>query len=360
MEFAKKRDNFSLTEEANLVDGSEDVQEQKNKEEVNLLPMALDFEFPELRRAGKDTEQVEADKVSMREKVSKRQAAISSISSHKADLASMSERITAPTMSFDWEDNRDGGEEEWDALEVEVPQEVKSAGGKRGLLMQTLRRSVSFQQAKQFVPSVTELSRSATGSSLDLSASRAESSSSLLGGKHDLLAAAADSQSSADAKHHPVGSKAGQVDDAGGMGSGKNTTGPAAASQKSDGDEPSLWKQLLEREKEMEAAKSKEAAAGSATTQLPRGPVGSAAAADSNASPARQSPCMQPLRAQLGRDRISSMCQMHQQQPLPARARPPYAPMPSRRPSQRWWLRRKGRLAWQVRLLLRRWKSQPS
>jgi len=74
-----------------------------------------------------------------------RQTSISVTTSHNVDIHKMKEILTAPSLSFDWEQRDD--EDEEGGLEVDIPDsEVRES--KRDILRDQLRRSMSATQAK--------------------------------------------------------------------------------------------------------------------------------------------------------------------------------------------------------------------
>eukprot|EP00929_Paragymnodinium_shiwhaense_P026938 TRINITY_DN1591_c1_g1_i3.p1 TRINITY_DN1591_c1_g1~~TRINITY_DN1591_c1_g1_i3.p1 ORF type:complete len:1033 (-),score=365.48 TRINITY_DN1591_c1_g1_i3:341-3439(-) len=206
MEAARKSGQWSLCLEANLVDNDAAADDGADV----VVPQTLSFKdisFPELVRTASAEElkrKEEEEKEKLRQRFRSRQSEIKAASSHKVDIGAVKEKLLAPTFSFDWANRAADSEEEEDALEVEVPEELASQESRRALLTQHLKRSVSFHQAKQLGPkkakgginrSASNLSLGGASSVADLSQSQPEPSAGSKGAQQSTPTSAAQSGS---------------------------------------------------------------------------------------------------------------------------------------------------------------------
>jgi hypothetical protein len=92
----------------------------------------------------------------LRSKNLERQAQITSQSSCGVDLEEVHNTITAPTFSFDWQARQGDDEDDEDnggfSLEVGVPEQDARKDSRRGLLKESIQRSVSLRLAQELLP----------------------------------------------------------------------------------------------------------------------------------------------------------------------------------------------------------------
>lgn len=135
---AEKNLRWSLSRKVNLAEHSDN----EGADEVS----------PELVFKGKEQTLTEAFKAvrkegrtNFRTQIVKKQAEVNVSSSHNINMEEMQNRLTAPSLSFDWEEK--GSESEEDMLKVDMPEE-ESKNSKRNLFKDQLQRSASFHMAK--------------------------------------------------------------------------------------------------------------------------------------------------------------------------------------------------------------------
>mmetsp|Transcript_16458 Transcript_16458/g.38647 ORF Transcript_16458/g.38647 Transcript_16458/m.38647 type:complete len:918 (-) Transcript_16458:151-2904(-) len=149
MDQARKNGNYSLTLESNLVtEGRGDELERLDPASAGLAGLS----FPE-RRPSEAVEESNANaasrttKQSLRTQAVQRQAKIAATATHNLDLERM-KALTGPSFSFDWEAK---GDDEDDGLEVDLPESEKREVGRRNIMTDQLRRSVSFKHANSIL-----------------------------------------------------------------------------------------------------------------------------------------------------------------------------------------------------------------
>eukprot|EP00913_Durusdinium_trenchii_P024229 g22748.t1 len=120
--------------------------------------MQMDVRFPTRKSSeGSNEDAAELLKQQWRSQLEPKKDKIEANSSHGLDLQKMCDRLTAPSLSFDWEepesdeDHRPAARPAGPAgiLQVELPASAKTSEGRRALLREEIKRSLSFKQAKE-------------------------------------------------------------------------------------------------------------------------------------------------------------------------------------------------------------------
>ncbi|CAK0802360.1 unnamed protein product [Prorocentrum cordatum] len=142
-ERVQKSGRFSLELEANLADDSGAEQNADGAVEDTLS--FLEVKFPE--RQGASTRDTGSLKRNLGSQMAVRHAEIHTKSSHDMDLDKARSLLTAPKLSFDWEDRTFEDEAEG-GLDVVADITATKGDSKRDLFRDVMRRSVSFRQAK--------------------------------------------------------------------------------------------------------------------------------------------------------------------------------------------------------------------
>jgi hypothetical protein len=149
---AQKSLRWSLSRPSNLADFSDNEGEDEISPEVK---------FKQKEKVENHKEIKEQSRMQLRSNVITRQNSISVSSSSHLNLEEMRDYLTAPSLSFDWEDK--GSDDEEDLLEVAVPQD-EMPNSRRNLFKDQLHRAASFHQAKGLSRTKSNLSRSLSSS----------------------------------------------------------------------------------------------------------------------------------------------------------------------------------------------------
>jgi len=135
---AEKTFRWSLARPSNLAEFSDnEVDEDDISPELKFKVRQQPADFKEIS---------ERNRLQLKNAVAARKTEISASSSHNIDLEQMQDRLTAPSMSFDWEEK--GSDDEGDnLLEVDVPVE-ETFSSRREIFREQMSRASSFHQAK--------------------------------------------------------------------------------------------------------------------------------------------------------------------------------------------------------------------
>lgn len=134
---AQKSLRWSLARSSNLAEYSD------NEIEDDEISPELKFKGKERPEGFKEI--TEQNRKAFVTNVASRKTEISVTASHNVDLEEMQDMLTAPSLSFDWEEK--GSDDEENLLEVDMPEE-ESQNTRRAMFGDMLRRSASFHQAK--------------------------------------------------------------------------------------------------------------------------------------------------------------------------------------------------------------------
>lgn len=272
MAAARKMGSFSLMLDCNLADISDSEAPQINADgkerPATRSEIAFAAKFPERKAAPQDGSGVNQER--LRSRVVTRQTAVSVASSHDLDLEKVADLLTAPTLSFDWED-KDASDDE-DGLEVALPDIARLKNSKRDVFKDQLKRSVSFNQAKS-------LSRSDTNQSLDQTFARLQSASL------DLESEAAPADAEKPAPEEPAGEpQSGSAEGKAPAPAPKPSPAPAAPAPTPPAEKPAPAREARAPPQEEEAATTGAGAKGAAAKPADR--KAAAEAPPSNAAPA--------------------------------------------------------------------------
>lgn len=156
---AEKSLRWSLARKANLADFSDNEGADEITPELRFKGKEQAKDFKAVQKEGRQN---------MRTQILQKQAQVSTSSSHNIDMEEMQNRLTAPSLSFDWEEK--GSDEEEDAmLEVDMPEENKVLS-KRDTFRDQLQRSASFHMAKGLTRSKTNFNLNKSFSAENLGA----------------------------------------------------------------------------------------------------------------------------------------------------------------------------------------------
>mmetsp|Transcript_50631 Transcript_50631/g.120810 ORF Transcript_50631/g.120810 Transcript_50631/m.120810 type:complete len:630 (-) Transcript_50631:101-1990(-) len=149
LDHAQRSGSWAL--DSNLAEASDEEGRKKASERKDPVQQQLDVRFPEQKRSSEGAEEVaELLRQRLRCRVESKKDQIEANSSHGLDLQKMSDRLTAPSLSFDWHaPDSDEEDSSKGILQVELPPSAQSSEGRRALLREEIRRSVSFKQAKE-------------------------------------------------------------------------------------------------------------------------------------------------------------------------------------------------------------------
>jgi hypothetical protein len=140
VKMAQKSLRWTLARASNLAEHSD------NEGVEDEVSPDLIFKGKE-KPTAESTELAKQARVELRSKISSNQTKITIESSHGIDLEKMAEKLTAPSLSFDWEDKRGSDDEDDNLLAVDIPEEELFTS-RRDMFKDQLHRSASFQQAK--------------------------------------------------------------------------------------------------------------------------------------------------------------------------------------------------------------------
>jgi len=152
IEAIRKSGTFSMTLKKNLADNDADSGDEQLLQMAGSTSMLSEVKFP---KRSDEAEEVAFDPAAAKRQLEKlrtlvdcRQHQASIASSVGNDIHTMRDKLLAPTLSFDWQDNANDSdnEESWGGLQVGIPSEEKCGDSKRDILINQLRKSVSFSQ----------------------------------------------------------------------------------------------------------------------------------------------------------------------------------------------------------------------
>ncbi|CAK9059236.1 Hypothetical protein SCF082_LOCUS31420 [Durusdinium trenchii] len=151
---AQKSGQWSLSLEQNQAEASDEEGRQKKAlaraRVQDAKTMQMDVRFPTRKSSeGSNEDAAELLKQQWRSQLEPKKDKIEANSSHGLDLQKMCDRLTAPSLSFDWEEPESDEDESKGILQVELPASAKTSEGRRALLREEIKRSLSFKQAKE-------------------------------------------------------------------------------------------------------------------------------------------------------------------------------------------------------------------